>query len=132
MAWDGPNLKIPGLTAAANYSAVANQYKFVKLSAAKVVTVCDGTTDKPIGVLQNRPKLGEEAEVVCIGITKVRGDENLAAGASIGTSADGEAATYSVSDNTKHIVGIVIEDNAAAGGYATAVINCAGSRANIA
>lgn len=126
MAYEGPQIKIPGLTASADLSA--KQYYFVKMSAAKTVTVCAGTTDKPIGVLQNAPESGEEAEVCVFGVTKVSGDADLAYGASIGTSADGQAATYTVSDTTKYIVGTIIEDNAAAGGLATAVINCANPR----
>lgn len=126
MAWEGPQIKIPALVAGA--SLITKQYYFVKLSAAKTVIVCAGTTDKPIGVLQNAPASGESAEVCGFGITKVSGDANLAYGDSIGTSADGQAAAYTVADTTKHIVGTVIEDNAAAGGLATVFINCANPR----
>lgn len=129
MAYDnGPQITLTGLTASADLSAASNQFKFVKLSAAGTVDVCNGATDKPIGVLQNRPVSGEAAVVVCIGVTKVQGDADLAYGAAIGTSADGQAATYSASDTTKYIVGTVLVDNAAAGGYATAVIDCANPR----
>ena len=122
MAWDGQQLKIPGLTAAADYTAVGNQYKFVYLNAAKTVTVCSGNTQVPIGVLQNRPYTGEAAEVVALGLTKVQGDVDLAFGAFVGTSADGQAATYSASDTTKCIVGVVVEDNLAAAGLATVLL----------
>lgn len=127
MAYEGAQpVKLAGLTAAADLTA--KQFYFVKLASASTVNVCSGTTDKPIGVLQNAPDSGEAAEIVCIGVTKVSGDANLAFADSIGTSADGQAAAYTASDTTKYIVGQVILDNSAAGGLATAVINCANAR----
>ena len=132
MAYEGPQIRIPGLKAGAAIVA-ADNYKFVKLSAARTVILCAGTTDIPIGVLQDAPVAsGDEVSVCCIGVTKVQGDADLAAGNQIGTSADGQAAAYTVADTTKHIVGQVILDNSAAAGLATVVINCAGNRSNIA
>lgn len=126
MAWQGFQVCIPGLKAGADLSAVGNQYKFVKLSAINTVVLCNGVTDVPIGVLQNRPASGEGADVCAIGITKVQGDADLSVGNLIGTSADGQAAAYAAgTDTTKYIAGQVVEDNAAAGGYAVALINCA-------
>lgn len=126
MAFEGPQIRIPGLTASADLSG--KQYYFVKMSGAKTVTVCAATTDKPIGVLQNNPVSGGAATVCAIGVTKVSGDADLAYGDSIGTSSDGQAAAYTVSDTTKYIVGNVIVDNGAAGGLITAAINCPGAR----
>jgi hypothetical protein len=128
MAYEGPQICIPGLVSGADLSAAANQYKFVKWSAARTVVLCAATTDKPCGVLQNTPNTGEEAQVCAIGVTKVQGDANLGFGDSIGPSADGQAAVYTATDTTKHIVGQVVLDNSAAGGIATAVINCPSSR----
>lgn len=128
MAFEGDQILIPGLKSGADLTAVGNQFKFVKLTAAKTIGLCAATTDKPIGVLQNRPNTGEAAKVCSIGVTKVQGDADLAYGNSIGTSADGQAAAYTASDTTKYIVGEVIEDNAAAGGYATANICCPNAR----
>jgi hypothetical protein len=128
MAWEsGPQVKLPGLTAAGDLST--KQYYFVKLASAKTVTVCTAVTDKPIGVLQNKPSAaGQAAEIVAIGVTKLSGDANLNFGDSIGTSVDGQAAAYTASDTTKYIVGQVIVDNSAAGGLVTALINCANAR----
>lgn len=126
MAFEGPQICIPGLKAGADLSAATAQYKFVKLNAAKQVILCAAATDKPLGVLQNRPASGEAAKVCAIGVTKVRGDADLAAGDLIGTSGDGEAdAKTPGTDTTEYVVGQVVEDNAAVGGYATAIINCA-------
>lgn len=127
MAWEGPQpIKLPAFKAGADLSA--KQYYFVKISAANTVIVCAATTDRPIGVLQNKPTSGQTAEVCCIGVTKVSGDADLAVNDAIGTSVDGQAAAYTVTDTTKYIVGVVLADNAAAGGLATAVINCANPR----
>ncbi len=128
MAYEGPQICPPALIAGADLSAAANQYKFVKYSAARTVVLCAAVTDKPAGVLQNTPGNGMAATVCAIGVTKVQGDADLSAGASIGTSSDGQAAAYTVSDTTKYIVGEVILDNSAAGGLATAIINCVGTR----
>lgn len=126
MAWQGFQVCIPGLKAGADLSAVGNQYKFVKLSAINTVVLCNGATDVPIGVLQNRPASGEGADVCAIGVTKVQGDADLSVGNQIGTSADGQAdAKTPGTDTTEYVVGVVLEDNAAAGGYAVALINCA-------
>lgn len=126
MAFEGPQMCYPGVVAGADLSAAANQYLFVKWSAAKTVVLCAGTTDKPCGVLQNTPASGAAATVCYLGVTKVQGDVDLGFGDSIGTSADGQAAVLVAgTDTTKYIVGVVIDDNAAAAGLATVVINCA-------
>jgi len=125
MAWEGPCcLKLTGLTASADLSA--KQYYFVKMSGEKTVTFCAAVTDVPVGVLQNKPESGEEAEIVCIGVTKVSGDEDLDYGNIIGTSADGQAQVVTVgTETTVYIAGQVLNGNGAAGGIATAVVNCA-------
>lgn len=106
-------------------------YRFVKLSAANTVIQCAGVTDKPIGVSQEAAT-GAGApggiKVCMVGITKLEGDVDLANGDSIGTSADGQAAVYTAADTTKHIVGQVLIDNAAAAGLVTAAINCLNTR----
>jgi hypothetical protein len=128
MAYEGPQTAIPALVAGADLSAPANQYKFVKISGDRTVVLCSAVTDKPIGVLQNTPGNGDAATVVSDGVTKVQGDADLTAGNSIGTSADGQAAAYTVADTTKYIVGQVILGNSAAGGIATVSINCSSAR----
>lgn len=127
MAWEQAQpIKLPAFKAGADLSA--KQYYFVKISAANTVVVCAATTDKPVGVLQNKPTSGQTAEICSLGITKVSGDADLSVGDSIGTSADGQAAAYTVTDTTKYIVGMVLADNAAAGGLATAMVNCINAR----
>lgn len=117
------SLKIT-LVAGADLSAA--QYKFVKIGAGGVVTVCNGATDKPIGVLQNAPLSGQEAEVVVAGGTKVVSSGNIAIGSAIGTDASGKAAALTAgTDTTKYVVGTVILPAGADGEILTAVVNCA-------
>lgn len=128
MAYEGPMICIPGLKAGAAIVA-ADQYKFVKLSAARTVILCAAVTDKPIGILQSAGVAsGDEVSVACMGVSKVQGDANLAFGDSVGTAADGQAAAYTVADTTKYIVGQVVLDNSAAAGLATIAFDCTNLR----
>lgn len=86
----------------------AKQYYFVKLSAAKTVVACSGTTDIAIGVLQNKPESGEAARVRLLGPTKVIADAALTYDDLVGTSADGQAAVMvNGTDTTKYPRGYV-------------------------
>ncbi len=120
MAFEGQQLRIDR-KAGADLSAAGNQYKFVKLDANGDVIMPTAATDVAIGVLQNRPGLGQTAETVFVGVTKIQGDAALAVGAVIGTSADGQAAAKTVSG----AVGVMITAVGAAGEIGTAIINCA-------
>ena len=102
------------------------QFYAMKLDSAGKVTTCTGTTDKVIGILQNKPDAdGKEAVIRMAGISKVNSDAALAIADAIGTSADGQLATYAQgTDTTKYNVGVVLVASAAAGGLAVAAINC--------
>lgn len=123
--------EIPGFTVTLEASAdlSAAQHKFVKLDSNGQVAVCAAVTDKPIGVLQDKPAaIGRAATVMVMGISKVQGDANLAKGDQVGTSADGQAAAYVPgTDTTKYIVGEILEDNTAAGGLCSMIFNCLGA-----
>lgn len=131
MAYEVP-LQKASLKAGADLSALANQFKFVKLDANGDVVAIAAVTDLPFGVLQNLPKSGQEAEIMVDGITKLQGDAALTPGAIIGTSADGQAAAKVLgTDLTHHVVGTVLQGCAAAGNLCTALIRCGvASRAN--
>lgn len=113
------------LEAAADLSA--HQFKFVKLDSNGKVAAISAITDCPVGVLQNKPSAdGMAAEVAVLGVTKVQGDADLARGAMIYTSSDGQAlsTTPLTVASTNFICGQVLRDNSTAGGLATALINC--------
>lgn len=96
----------------------AAQFKFVSVDANGEVVVA-GAGDFAIGVLQNNPGAGELATVRVAGISKVKADAAIAAGARVTPSADGEAATSTVAtDNT---TGIALE---AAGGAGEVIPVC--------
>lgn len=102
------------------------QYKFVEIGTGGVVTVCNAATDKPIGVLQNAPLSGQEAEIVVAGGTKVVSSAALTVGTLIGTNNAGKAdAKVPGTDTTEYVVGTVILASGADGEIATAVVNCA-------
>lgn len=114
------------VSAIAGADLSAKQYHFVKWSANGTVIACAGATDVPAGVLQNTPTAGDAANVCVVGETKVVGDADLDAGMLIGTSGDGQAdRKIPGTDTSEYIVGSVKHGNTAAGGFVTAVVNCA-------
>jgi hypothetical protein len=128
MAFEIPGRMDGTRPAGADLSAAANQHKFVKLNSSGQVVLCSAATDKPYGVLQNRPAAGQAAAVMIDGISKVQADANLTVGDKVGTSADGQAAAYVPgTDTTKYIVGEVLTDNGAAGELVSIQFDCAGA-----
>lgn len=130
MAYEGIQQCIPGLVSGADLSASTAQYKFVKLSADGTVVLCDGATDKPIGVLQAptpTSATGQAVTVCGFGVTKLQADASLTYGNLIGTSADGQADAKTAGAGTEFIVGTVlsVDGGTTAGNYITAFINCA-------
>lgn len=123
MAYEIPDLVV-SFKAGGDLSS--KQYYFVKMNADNEVVVCSGATDIPVGVVQNDPTSGQEAEVMVQGVSKVSSDAALTAGTLIGTSGDGQAdAKTAGSDGTEYIAGQVIEGSSGADVLATAIIDCA-------
>lgn len=92
MATESPNLHDgTQTTAAADLST--KQFYLVKLSAARAVNIVAGITDIPYGVLQNKPKSGEAADVVFLGVSKLIAGATIAAGVSLQPNASGQAIT---------------------------------------
>lgn len=119
MAWEQPGMTLAGQTAAGDLST--KQYRFMKVSAAGVVTTCSAATDYPIGVLQNAPgAAGRDATVMISGVSKVVAGGNLAAGDLVGTDANGAAVKLTIgTDTTKYVRGQALA--AAASGDLVAV-----------
>jgi hypothetical protein len=130
MAYEIP-VQILSFTAASAMSAATNQFCFVELASNGKVHLANATTDVPIGVLQNLPGLGEVAEVMVLGVTKVRvGGTDISAPGLIGTDATARAAVYVTAGTgtASFIVGRVIEVGGTTnndGALVTALINCA-------
>lgn len=113
------NVTIVGIESGADLSADANQYKFVKLSGGKVVLAALG--DNAIGVLLNKPKSGEQAEVGIAGIVKVQADAAFSADDKLMSSADGQAAT-AVATAGRHVLAVALQAATAAGQIVKALL----------
>ena len=129
MAFEFSNYSVK-ITRVAGADLSALQYTFVKLSTTDTVVTCTAATDIPIGVLQNAPTSGQEAEVLIVGGTKLTAGATIAIGNILGTTSAGAASVLTVSDTTKYVLGSAISGGASAE-IITAVVNCANpTRAN--
>ncbi len=129
MAFEFSNYSVK-ITRVAGADLSALQYTFVKLSTTDTVVTCTAATDIPIGVLQNAPTSGQEAEILIVGGTKLVAGATIAIGNTLGTTSAGAASVLTVTDTTKFVLGSAISGGASAE-IITAVINCANpTRAN--
>lgn len=128
MAWEQPCFKISCI---AGEDMSAKQFHFVKMSADNTAIGCAAVTDKPIGILQNNPILGDAADIMVIGVSKVRvgAAGALAFSDSVATDADGhaEASAAGGGEATHYAVGQCIEGGAA-NNIGTAFICCVPNR----
>jgi hypothetical protein len=112
-------------TLAAATDLSAKQYYYVKLNSSGKAAICAAATDVPIGILQNEPTAGVEAEVMSLGISKLSSDAALTIGNLVGTSSDGQGdAKTAGSDTTEYVCGQVLTASGAAAGLATVTVNC--------
>ncbi len=94
-------------TAAADLSAAANQYKAVKLTAARSVNLANTGGENIYGVLQNLPLSGDAADVGIFGISKVKvGAAGCAAGDQLMTD---NAACLTTKTSTNVTVAVALE-----------------------
>ena len=126
MATGSKHLQTQTFTAASSMSAASQQFILVKQVATGVCPVT-ANTDIPIGVLQNSPGQGEEAEVALAGFTKIRGGGNLAAGDRIAADSTSRALAVVAGTSTGfYSVGRVLAVDGATnvGGLSSAVVDC--------
>jgi hypothetical protein len=135
MAFEKP-LLIQSFTAASDMTASTQQFTLVKFAdSTGNVVPCTAVADLPIGVLQNLPRQGEQAEVCVLGITKIRVDATditdvSATSGLLGVSASARATVLGApgvgAQTTAYCIGRVINVDAADndGGLTTAAINC--------
>ena len=125
MAYEISNYSVKvTLVAGADLSAL--QYYFVKINSSGQAVACAAATDIPIGVLQNAPTSGQEAEVLIVGGTKIVAGAAIGEGALVGTGATGKAvALVAGTDTTKYVVGTLLTESAADANIVTDVVNCA-------
>lgn len=123
MATESPFRTIT-LPAAGNLSS--KQYHFVYVNGSGEAAVITGTTQNPIGVLQNKPAAqGDACEIMQIGISKVVADAAVTVGNLIGPSADGQADPKAdFSAQTDVVCGVALSSCSNAGEYVSVSINC--------
>ncbi len=92
MASSGSPQLLVGAVAVADYSL--KQFYAVKLTAGgdntRTVTLCSGAGDEAIGLLQDAPALGQACQVAVGGEAKGIAGGVFAAGAKLGTDANGK------------------------------------------
>jgi hypothetical protein len=116
----------------------SKQFHFIRLSdqlvgTTPVVYDIDNTVeDRPIGILQNQPRvyfnttpnLRGEAEVTISGVTKVVAGGNIEAGYPVGAGTYGKAVQVTDTGDSFYIVGTALTSGVD-GDVITVVINCA-------
>lgn len=123
MAIEAAGKFLVGVTASADLSA--KQFRFVKVSGDFTATVCAAATDIPCGVLQDKPTSGTAAAIMVDGISKVVAGGTIAAGALVGTDANGAAvALVAGTDTTKYPVAQALQA-AVSGDIFSVELNCA-------
>lgn len=105
MAVEIPVQKHGVMVSAADLTAKANQYRAVKVTADFTVGLA-GDGDEILAVLQNRPNLGEAAELMGEGITKAKAGGTIAVGDKITPDASGDFVTAA---SGKHPSGTALE-----------------------
>jgi len=122
------SVEIPGFkfSKQAGADLSAKQYHFVKLDANGRVIAITADTDRPIGILQNKPTaLGQAAELMADGISRLIGGGNVAKGDMLGTTAAGRAAAIVAgTDTTKYSMGTVLDDSDADGDECSVLFDC--------
>tara|TARA_Y100000034_G_C6870643_1_gene397451 strand:- start:836 stop:1234 length:399 start_codon:yes stop_codon:yes gene_type:complete len=126
MAWESNGQSIT-VTLTANADLSSYQYYFVELDTDGKVGACNAATDRPIGVLQNKPSAsGEAATVLIMGVSKINCDAALDENNLIGPSVDGQAdKKIPGTDTSEYICGTMLTATGGAGEIGTAAINCA-------
>lgn len=130
MAYEFSNYSVK-VTLVAGADLSAAQYKFVKLNTSGQAVAVAAITDVPVGVLQNAPTSGQEAEVLIVGGTKLVASEAITLPAFLSVSSTGKADKIATTDTTQYVVGQAITAAGADADVITAVVNCANpTRAN--
>jgi hypothetical protein len=112
MATEGPFIHDGTQTVAgADLSAASNQYRAVKLTAARTVGLANTGGEAIYGILQNTPSLGDAADVAIFGLSKaVVGSAGCAAKDQLMTDTAGALVTKT---STNVVVAVALDAGAA-------------------
>ncbi len=130
--------EIPGTTITRVANAVLTQYKCVKLANTGRAVAIAATTDRPIGILQDKTPSAALSDgtfgavtIMCDGISKLlAGTGGLAVGDLVGVDGDGDGvvvalnstSTYVAATSSLYVIGQCI-GAAVAGGLATVLFS---------
>jgi hypothetical protein len=107
----------------------AKQYHFVVLDSDGKAAAATATTAKAIGILQNDPKEGQEAEVLVVGGSKLVAGGAVTENALVGTSADGKGSALTASGtagaSVPRFFGTSLTEASGANELFTVLVNCA-------
>lgn len=88
----------------------STQYCFVEIKAADTVQKTSAAAAVAMGVLQNNPNSGQQAQVRLLGKSLVVAAGTITAGALVGTDANGYADSKTAgSDTTEYVIGQALE-----------------------
>ena len=102
----------------------SSQFRFVTLEDDGMIDVADAAADIPIGILQNKPKSGQAATVMVLGVSKLKinGATAIEEGIRISPHTNGMGTTAA---STDYPVATIIDSNVTtAGSPATVFVNC--------
>lgn len=111
MATESAVQRIGSLTASADLST--HQFKGVKISGSRTVTVIAASTDKCLGILQNKPLSGAPADIAIDGEILAMAGAAITAGADLMFDTSGRLIPALTTGNL--VYGRALEDAAAAG-----------------
>lgn len=80
---------LSGATVTLNGWQSSGQFLAVQLVAARSIDKMTAATQVPYGILQNKPKTGQAAEVAIAGICKAMSSDTIVAGAAVMATTDG-------------------------------------------
>jgi hypothetical protein len=114
MATEANKKALGTLNAAADLRT--QQYKGVKLSGSRTVGAITASTDKPAGILQNKPNTGEACEIAYEGeIIAMAGTATVAAGDDLMFDAQGRVILAVAAAGANWVIGQALEASTAIG-----------------
>lgn len=120
MAYELNGFRSGVLVAGADLST--KQYTAVTLNSSGLVVACSVLGEKVLGILANKPTLGQVCEIVHTGFTPVVASAAFAVNAKLMTAATGKIATAATTGST--IIGFAVEVANAGDEIVTAYVNC--------
>lgn len=123
MAVQTPGITIGICAAAADLSA--QQFRAMRVTGNFQVNVANAAGQSVIGILQNKPTLGQPADVMMAGVSKAVAGAAIAVGVEVMAGADGRIVTAATAGS--NVIGVALEAAGAAGEIITIALNAGGA-----